>query len=181
MTCIAGIADQRSGRVYLGGDSAATGTSQQTIRADSKVFFNGACVFGCTSSFRMVQLLRYALEIPPYEETIPIENYMATRFINAVRTCLKEGGYATKEDEQEKGGKFLVGIQKRLFCIDADYQVQEALIGYDAVGAGDDLALGVLFATRHGDLPPEARIALALEAASYHNASVRPPFVIESR
>ncbi len=69
---IAGIADPRSGRVYIGGDSAGTGSSQQIIRSDSKVFFNGACLFGCTSSFRMLQLLRYSLEIPPYESSVSI-------------------------------------------------------------------------------------------------------------
>jgi len=49
------------------------------------------------------------------------------------RECFKEGGFATKEDEKEIGGNFLVGIQGRLFCIESDYQVEEAIDNYTAV------------------------------------------------
>ncbi len=185
MTCIVGIA--QNNRVYLGGDSSGTNDAgQQVIRADGKVFLISSsdrafhCVVGGTTSFRMLQLLHYALVLPDCTEEEDLFRYMATRFINAVRACLGDGGYAMKKDEQESGGKFLVGVRGRLFCIDHDYQVRETVIGYDAVGSGDDLALGVLFATQQRDLSPEERIRLALEAATYHNAYVRPPFQIES-
>lgn len=177
MTCIAGIVE--GGAVYIGGDSAATNSSsQQTIRADRKVFLVGECLFGCSSSFRMMQLLQHSLELPEIEQDMDIEKYMATVFIDAVRECLKKGGYAKKEEERERGGKFLVGFRGKLFCIDFDYQVAEALIGYDAVGTGDDIALGALFATKDRGMPPEERLDLALRAAEYHNSDVRAPFVI---
>ncbi|MFE2420722.1 hypothetical protein [Streptomyces hokutonensis] len=48
---------------------------------------------------------------------------MATRFINAVRACLKEGGWARKDSEQEQAGVFLVGIHGRLFEVHDDRQV----------------------------------------------------------
>jgi hypothetical protein len=38
------------------------------------------------------------------------------------------GGYAEKDKEAEKGGCFLVGVGGRLFQIESDYQVAEALV-----------------------------------------------------
>jgi hypothetical protein len=183
MSCIAGVVENRI--VYVGADSASTNDAdQQTIRADTKVFRNGAFLFGCTTSFRMIQLLQYSLVLPDMPEPEkkgdedPLFRYMATDFVNAVRTCLKEGGFAKKEDERESGGSFLVAWRGRLFCIGSDYQVEESLNGYNAVGSGDDLALGVLHVTSQLDLSPEQRLRHALEAAASHNSSVRPPFII---
>jgi hypothetical protein len=187
MTCIAGLVDQQNARVYIGADSAATNDSgQQTIRVDQKIFRVGDFLFGCTSSYRMVQLLRYRLILPDYPSA-PSENeedqlfrYMATDFIDAVRKCLQEGGYAKKESEREEGGFFLAACQGRLFCVASDYQIEETIIGYNAIGSGDDVALGALHATHQLDLPPGQRITLALEAAAYHNSSVRAPFAVKS-
>jgi hypothetical protein len=185
MTCIIGLIDQKSRGVYIGGDSAGTNDAgQQSIRLDSKVFRNGALLFGGTGSFRMIQLLRYRLIIPDYRPSAqqgedPLFRYLATDFIDAVRSCFKDGGYAKKESERETGGFFLVAVQGRLFCVQRDYQVEEVALDYHAVGSGDDVAFGALHATHHLDLSPEHRIRLALEAASYHYSNVRPPFVIE--
>jgi hypothetical protein len=71
MTCIAGIA-LPNGEVWIGGDSAGTNSSsQQTIHADEKVFLvQNACgdefLLGCTTSFRMIDLLKYKLDLPQY-------------------------------------------------------------------------------------------------------------------
>jgi hypothetical protein len=43
----------------------------------------------------------------------------------------------------------------------------------------DDLPLGVLSALQPMEMSPQQRITLALEAAAFHNATVRPPFLIE--
>ncbi|MBA2678449.1 MAG: hypothetical protein H0U76_08665 [Ktedonobacteraceae bacterium] len=179
MTCIVGIA--YDGITTIAGDSAATnGSSQQVIRADSKVFVVGECIFGCGSSFRMIQLLRYSLRLPTYSDDSDIFEYMATAFINAVRECLKQGGYAREENGREEGGKFLVGLRGTLFTVESDYQIEEAMAGYNAVGSGDDIALGALFATRNVGMGPAERLELALQAASYHNSDTRPPFVFVS-
>lgn len=56
MSCIAGLL--HNCHVFLAGESAATNNvSQQTIRKDPKVFRVGEeYLFGCTSSFRMIQV-----------------------------------------------------------------------------------------------------------------------------
>lgn len=177
MTCIVGIKTPEG--VYIGGDSAITSDSGlQTIIAGRKVFFieEGQILLGCTTSCRMQQLLQYELLLPAYEDSMDVEKYLVTKFVNAVRDCLKSGGFAQKEDERELGGRFLVGFRGRLFEMQDTYQINEPANGYDAVGSGGTIALGVLYATPH--LQPEERIELALEAAGYHNSFVKPPFHI---
>jgi hypothetical protein len=179
MTCIVGIVHH--GIVTIGGDSAGTDAwSQQSIRRDPKVFQRDGFIFGCTSSYRMTNLLCYSFDIPArpaLEHPDALEKYMATAFIDAVRECLKEGGYAKQKQEREKGGTFLVGVQGRLFCVDSDYQVKETLIGYDAVGNGGRFALGAFYATQSLEMAPQKRLEMALQAAAYHSSDTRPPFL----
>jgi len=176
MTAIAGFVDQ--GKVWIGGDSAGVAGFDLTVRADPKVFRNGDFLFGFTSSFRMGQLLRYSLVAPKPSLGQDIYEFMVTTFVDAVRICLKAGGYASRKDDVESGGTFLVGYAGRLFWVDGDYQVGEPLDGYAAVGCGDQILHGALFATR--GLAAESRMKTALEAAERHSAGVRGPFRMES-
>ncbi|PWJ93555.1 hypothetical protein C8D77_101234 [Mesorhizobium loti] len=176
MTCIVGVID--AGKVYIGGDSAGVAGYSLTVRADRKVFSNGDFIMGFTSSFRMGQLLAQSFTPPKRHPDTDVYKFMVTDFINAVRDCLKTGGYAEKHHEAEKGGTFLVGYQGRLFLIDSDYQVGEALDGFDACGCGAEIALGALFATPAAK--PNDRLTLALEAAERLSAGVRAPFHIVS-
>ncbi|MGW0821819.1 hypothetical protein [Streptomyces sp. NPDC002845] len=172
MTVIVGLVHRQ--RVHLAGDSAGISGYQLTIRRDPKVFTNGPYTFGFTTSFRMGQLLRHAFE-PPHPEG-NLDRFMATKFVNAVRTCLKDGGWARKDSEQEQAGTFLVGIHGHLFTVDSDYQVSEPADQYAAVGCGDELALGALHATAHLGLKPRERLTAALHAADHHSAGVSAPY-----
>ena len=103
--------------------------------------------------------------------------FMATTFIDSLRSCLKEGGYAEKEKDVERGGTFLVGIGSALFCIESNYQVAIPSVGFDAVGCGADLALGSLHTSAQLDLDPVDRLNRALSAAEQFSAGVRAPFL----
>lgn len=175
MTCIVGIAQE--GKVYIGGDSAGVAGYSLTVRADRKVFRNGEFVMGFTSSFRMGQLLMHKFSPPRRHGSDDVYKFMVTEFIDSVRKCLKDGGYAEKHDEAERGGTFLVGHAGRLFKVEGDYQVGEPVVEYDACGCGEDLALGALFATPNR--APMDRLKTALEAAERFSAGVRGPFHFE--
>lgn len=176
MTCIVGMIDK--GAVVIGGDSAGVSGLDLTVRSDQKVFSgkDHSFVMGFTSSFRMGQLLRYKFQKPPHIEGVECFEYMATAFVDAVRQCLKDGGYAKKNNEEESGGTFLVGYRGRLFRIESDYQVGETTCGYDACGCAQDVARGSLFSTRMRRI--EDRVLSALQAAEQWSASVRRPFKI---
>lgn len=174
MTAIVGLA--QDGKVYIGGDSAGVSGLSLSVRADTKVFRKGPYLFGFTTSFRMGQLLHYCLDLPKPKGD-DLEAFMATRFIDALRECLKTGGWARKENDREEGGTFLVGVRGQLFTIYDDYQVGRAADGFAAVGCGDDIALGALYATAGTELGPRKRVKLALRAAERFSAGVRGPFV----
>lgn len=178
MTCIVGLVD--NGHVYIGADSAGVepGSMSLNTRADSKIIRNGEFLMGFTSSFRMGQLLAYVLKPPSVPPTGDTMAFMVAEFVEAVRTCLKDGGYAKKKDEEESGGQFLVAVRGRLFCVHGDYQVEETTCGYAACGCGDQIARGSLY-TSVGQYTPEVRLKLALKAAAEHSAGVHPPFHVE--
>ena len=178
MTAIVGLVE--SGVVYIGGDSAGVSGMSLTVRADAKVFRKKRYVFGFTTSFRMGQLIRYSMTIP--KPVGDLDAFMATIFIDALRECLKSGGWAAKDNEREEGGTFLVGVNGRLFAVYDDYQVAKAADGFAAVGCGDQIALGALYATADAGLSPRRRVMSALAAAERFSAGVRGPFVcIKSR
>lgn len=131
---------------------------------------------GCTTSFRMSQLLRYAFHPPLQDPELDILAYLATVFVDGVRECLKAGGYALRQDEQESGGEFLLGYRGGLYAIHSDYQVAQSVDNWIAVGCGAAYALGALFVTQ-GE-PPRQRIRKALQAAERHSAGVRAPFSV---
>ena len=179
MTCIVGFVDKKNKKVVVGADSAGVdGSLNIVIRKDEKVFKNDDFVIGCTSSFRMIQLLRFSFK-PPKVYDKEIYEYMCTDFINGVRKCFEEGGYLQKfSDGDEKGGIFLVAYKDRLFKVEGDFQVAEALQGYDSCGCGESYALGSIYNTVEKN--PEKIVLDALRCAENFSAGVRRPFITYS-
>lgn len=188
MTCIVGVSNGTT--VWIGGDSAGVAGYSLTVRADQKVFRRGEFVMGFTDSFRMGQLLRYCLTPPEPTPGADLFEYMAGPFIDAVRDCLKAGGYARRRDETEEGGNFLVGLRGRLFEVCSDYQIGETRAGFNAIGCGASLALGAMEVQRslapesgpHADsrLSPDLCLLRALRAAEAWSSGVRGPFHVVS-
>jgi ATP-dependent protease HslVU (ClpYQ) peptidase subunit len=126
----------------------------------------------------MGQILGHSLKIPD-RGSDSLEAFMQTQFIDAVRACMKAGGYAKIESGVDHGGTFLVALEGRLFTVHSDFQVFESRDPYDAVGCGQDIALGAMYATSmsHANKPRE-RIKLALDAAARFSAGVHGPMRI---
>ena len=181
MTCIVGMV--KDNEVYIGGDSAGVQGGNVRIRQDSKVFKNGPMIFGCTSSFRMINLLKYKLRIPEQDKTYSSDyEYLCTAFIDEVIKCFKNNGYAKVDNNQVEGGTFLLGYKGKLYSVDSDYQVTMCQDDYNACGCGIYYALGAMKTLERwdgfNDAPPESYIQEALIAAEYFHGSVRSPFVI---
>ena len=180
MTCIVGMIDRKSNKVIIGGDSLSSTNIFISSRKDTKVFKKGSFVIGCTSSFRMIQLLRFSLVLPEINKK-DIYEYMCTDFIDAVRECFSRGGFLQKEQTgEETGGQFLVGYEDRLFIIDNDFQVGETYDEFNSVGCGSDFALGCIYLLRDKKIPIENKIRQALEAAEHFSPFVKQPFIFET-
>lgn len=176
MTCIAAIADGK--KVYMAADSAGVGGLSLSNRKDPKIYIVKDFMFGFTSSFRMGQLLGHSFKPPARHPDIPLETYMITTFVDALRDCLKAGGYVTTESGRDSGGVFLVGHMGRLFCLQEDFQVEELTDDFNAVGCGGQIALGALYAS--GAKDANTRLKIAMEAAQRFSAGVREPFIFET-
>lgn len=182
MTCIVGLVDNESGKVFMGADSIGIDErGGSSINAYKKLFRVDDFLIGCSGSPRPPQLLQYQFKPPEYneyelDEKDAIACYMVTKFIDALRECLDK---AKLKDEDR--AYLLVGFKGRLFGVyQDDYQVEESERGYNAIGIGGEIAMGSLYATRDVGYTPDFKVRLALEASAEHNAHVRAPFIIES-
>ena len=178
MTCIVGFIDKKSKSVFMGADSAASTDSNIVTRKDPKIFRKGEFIFGCTSSYRMIQLLMFSLKIPDIGSK-DIFEFMCTDFVNSIRECFKDGGYMRKSTMgDDSGGNFLVGYKNRLFNIGEDFQVAECAGGIDAAGCGMDFALGSMHSTSNLNTDPKEKVLTALRAAEFLALGVRRPFIV---
>jgi ATP-dependent protease HslVU (ClpYQ) peptidase subunit len=179
MTCVVGV--RHEGVVYIGADSLSSDRVEAQVRLDPKVFTLGEFLIGFTSSWRMGQVLRYHFKPPAIPDGLDLHTYMVLHFVEELRTVAKKAAIAEVQNSVESLGKFLVGIRGRLFCIESDFQVGEALQDYAAVGSGAAYALGAMFIQRHctpGVRLPGAELERALEAAAEHSPYVRRPWLV---
>lgn len=175
MTCIVGIVDGK--RVIIGADSAGVAGLDVTIRKDAKAFKVGEFVMGGTSSFRMIQLLRFSFKPP--EVKGDVYKYMCTGFIDEVKNVFAKNGYSKIESNEHTGGVFLVGYKNRLFKVDSDFQVGESTDKYDSCGCGQSFSLGA-FAAMPKSMRAIDKVKKALDVAVHFSGGVRPPYTIVS-
>ena len=181
MTCVIGMI--KDNKMYMAADSAGTDETDLIVRKDVKVFVRDKMLIGFTDSFRMGQLLQYKLKIPKQPVKMNDHEYMVTLFIDAVRKCLKTGGFAKKDNEEESAGSFLVGYKNMIYEVESDYQVGISSRPYASCGCGSSYALGAMEALNNAgfdyhEMQPVDMIRAALTTAESYSAGVRGPFKI---
>lgn len=183
MTCIVGLIED--GKVYMGGDSAGVSNNYSHIisREDTKVFKNGKFLIGYTTSFRMGQLLRFSFNPPEITEGQDLYEYMCTSFITEVMNVMEKNKFATINNNEISGGKFLVGVEGRLFEVGNDFDVGELKGNFGACGSGVYFAFGALETLERLSkkyISPESKIELALVVAEKYSPGVCGPFNVLS-
>ena len=174
MTCIVGLVSE--GKVYIGADSLGSDGFTKEVRKEDKVFENGEFLIGGTSSFRMLDLLRWKFNPPTVKTGDNLHKFMCTEFVDSVRGLFSDNGYCITTDDW-RSGEFLVGVQGRLFKIQGDFQVAE--YDYTACGSGEYHAIGSLYSTEGGK--PKKRLKAALSCAESFVVSVQRPFTIRRK
>jgi len=181
MTCIAAIADGET--VWMGGDSASVHGDNIQICFAPKVVRREQFLIGCAGDTRFTQVVRYAFDPPAYQPThMSPDKFMAVHFLGKLQCVLKDHGAMRYDDgRQWANAGMLVGFAGRLFQISEDFSFVENTWKYDAIGSGQDFALGAFFATLPANrYRPYERIQMALDAASRHSVGVDGPFTILS-
>ena len=82
MTCIVGVA--KSGKVYIGADSLGSNGLTKEIRKECKVFKNGDFLIGGTTSFRMLDLLKWKFNPPTVKDGDDLHRFMVVDFVVSV-------------------------------------------------------------------------------------------------
>jgi len=182
MTCVIGIIDKERGVSWIGADSLGSNGVVKQIESTSKIFTNHSSkiLIGGTSSYRHLNLLQYADnlfdEISFGKENEINHKFMVKKFIPRVIEMFNKG--IASEEEENRGGNFIVVTPQRLFEVQEDYSVLEPENGICAVGCGEEVAMGSLLTTENMNIVPEERIAMALKAAEQYCTGVQRPFHI---
>lgn len=166
MTIVAGIVD--NGVVHMAADTISGDVNNWTTcdRIDPKLFISGRALVGFTTSYRMGQVLMYA-DLFKGKRTIS-HKWMVTEFVPAVQTAFADAGIEKTEKGVRECGSFMVAMGDKLFVVYDNYQVAEPEPGYAAIGCGEMIALGALFATKaHND--PVDRLEVVIESAIEHS------------
>lgn len=177
MTCIVGYRDK--GRVYIGGDNRASDTSMYIEqRRDLKVFKLKNMLIGCTTSYRMIQILQYSFTPPEHKKKDSDMKYLVDSFIPKIIKTYKKLTYMLDGDKE--GGNFLLGYNNKLYNVYDNFQVAEPELPYTACGCGQPYALGAMHILDTLKITPEEKITRAIQAAELHNAGVGSPIQIMS-
>lgn len=136
----------------------------------------GCCVGGYTSSYRMGQILQHNVEIPGHgHPRMDLDKWVYTALVPTLRKTLKDHGFSWVSENKEFTGTFLFGLAGRLFRWQGDNSVLEPLHPYHAVGCGDHLALGAMYATQETRHTVTERLTIALAAACMFSPGVGAP------
>jgi len=177
MTCIVALVENNI--AYFAGDSLVVNIPKpyhphvnQTVRKEPKIWTRNGMVFGANGAVRMLQLLRYVMEIPEYTPGQDKIRYLVTKFIPALQECFDKNKY----EDGELDGNILLALGGELFTIGGAFNVCNTADGYDSVGKANEVAIGSLYTTAQLGLSPLKRLYLALAATERHTCVVSAPF-----
>ncbi len=176
MTCIIGYQEENS--CYMGVDSCSSDEDAEWISKISKIFVKDGLLFSFAGSFRMGQILRYRLKVPHTYNYSSKEEYMNTVFIDAVRICFEEGGFAHLVDGEETIGSFLVALGGEIFHVQEDLHVAQFVDGIYADGVGVDIARGFLMAEQQAGRSGLESMKSALETVGKTTSGVCGPYIV---
>ena len=168
MTCIVGLKDVKNNKVIIASDSLASSCYESYQAKTKKVFENNGFIFGCTTSYRMIQILNHIFEPPKINHNEDFEKYMARKFIPKMRKLFNEHGFG----KSEKYGQFILGYKNNMITIQDDLSFMNHENNYHSVGSGYGFALGSMYSSQFSGLSECARLILALGAAKHHAPGV---------
>jgi ATP-dependent protease HslVU (ClpYQ) peptidase subunit len=136
MTCIVGV--EVGGKVVITGDIQGSGYNTKIIHTQPKVFNNSGMAFGYTTSYRFGQIIEHSINkefLPSTDDQV--YPWLVKEFVPHCKKVLTESGYT-------EGGTCLIGIRGQLWRLESDFAVLRSVNGFDAVGSGQEFALGAL-------------------------------------
>ncbi|MGO7115593.1 hypothetical protein ACCS79_03675 [Rhizobium johnstonii] len=180
MTCI--VALQQDGKVYVGGDAAATDawSLTQMSCSQAKLYEKAELLIGSAGSPRVAQIIRYATEFPRCHPDVDGYQFIVTSVVECIRNTLKAyGAVQIDQGVESMESHLLIAFRDRFYEIDGRFAVLQSDKPYAAIGSGASLSYGS-FHSSGGETDPRRRVLMSLEAAAAFNAGVRGPFTIKA-
>lgn len=142
-----------NGTVDLGWDSQSTGGNTHHVEKVAEI--NGQFHIGVAGRTRYGNLLKY-IDVPPLHDSdistgkYDAFGYLITKVVPAWVDGLKDQfGKIPDQKEDWPDGVALVVLQGRIFQVDFDFTVVEAVGDADGVGSGSRYALGAIAAGKN--------------------------------
>lgn len=172
MTVLVGL--EHGGRVWLGSDSFSGTDTSRDLHPGPKWFrVGGAAVVGFAGAYRPAEVLRHHVKVRPPRPGEDPHAYLVTELVAAFRVQCRARGVSTRDAE------FLVAFRGHLYRLQNDFSVVPTARGFDAIGAGEDYALGALAALTPTERPGRT-IRRALTAAAHVCPQVSAPFYVQA-
>ncbi len=147
MTCIIGFVDSEDG-VHMASDSCASNGRDYIRIKEPKVFKlendTEKMIIGYTSSFRFGQIIKFQVVLPDKKTKDTDLSYLVKRVVPVIRTQLKNNGYTTIVNSEEKGGYCLIGYNGHLYTMQDDFSIMESTAKFDSCGCGELKAKSIL-------------------------------------
>lgn len=165
MTCIAAVCD--GARVAMAADSLAVDTNGTFMEVAKLLAFDGGALIGVAGSSAAIPLLRRRLT--PGAPVDDLDEWAQDVAWQASELLL-EANIVDPGDVNDFYGVLLLAHGAAMWEIQTGV-ANRVRRGYHAIGSGDEVAFGALWALG-GDLRPEHRARRAVEAAAAHMVDV---------
>jgi hypothetical protein len=175
---------ETDGGVWLGADSCVSFDDVRDV-GSGKLVNKGSWAMGVVGWGRADQVLQYELNLPgPVGEEPPML-WAVTSLVPALKKLADKHGPwgpvmdSDTEDQRMQKSAFmaLVAVSGHLLYVDESFCVHRSHRGYFAIGAGDKVALGALYATH--PLDARNRCMVAVRAASAWIDGVSEPVELQ--
>lgn len=168
MTTIIGMKTETG--VLLIADRRAMDGSRCGVLSEPKVFASGAALIGFSGTLRSLQALKSGLNLRDRQPGETPLQYLTGVLVTEIRLALHD-----RMVTEETPSEMIVACGGELFVVTSDGSVLAPHRGYDAIGSGQDYALGAMYVIRH---LTDARLRLwkAMEAAAEFDGYTGAPF-----
>lgn len=172
MTCIVGY-EVRDGSVIFGADGFVGNDVSSSAESQPKFVKRGELVIAPGGSIRFAQVLFHGVTYPDPQPDEEDEAFIY-RCVEEMRKALSAASYLDSDGDAGYGGEALIGYRGGIYRLGPDFGFFRHARGFDALGAGEQFALGSLQSTLVFD--PMEKVRRALDAAAALSSQVSKPF-----
>ena len=168
MSCVVGLID--NGKIFFGSDGyATTDDGERRPIICNKIFHNKNYLIAFTGSVRTGQILE-PVHFKPPEDINNFADELREHLTAKGCVAIAEGGISML------GANYLIAYKDRMYEILMDFQLNEVMGNYTAIGSGAPYAMGAMYVLNKANMDPLKKIELSLHAAAFFHTAVGPPY-----